>query len=149
MRLAHKLLALSARDWRDLFHAQWLLLMAQWRLRTRATGSLLDHWTTTPGPPVAADVRQLQRTREIGSAVRRVAMHGMIRPQCLARSLAICEWLESEDIRGAIVRIGVRPQEATIAAHAWVEYAGELVGDSPAHVRRFNVLATANGALKR
>ena len=149
MRLARKLLALPAREWRDLVAAQWALLMAQWRLRSRPTGSLLDQWSSGARPTSETDHRQLRRAREIGTAVRRAALHGLTRPQCLARSLAICEMLEAEHIRGAIVRIGVRPQDASITAHAWVEYAGELVGDSPAHVKRFELLATANGALKR
>jgi len=149
MRLARKLVALPAREWRDLLAAQFALLAAQWRMRARPTGSLLDQWRSGASTTSDADHRQLQRAREIGNAVRRVALHGLTRPQCLARSLAICEMLEAENIRGAIVRIGVRPQDASITAHAWVEYAGELVGDSPAHVKRFELLATANGALKR
>ncbi|MEO6446631.1 MAG: lasso peptide biosynthesis B2 protein [Gemmatimonadaceae bacterium] len=148
MRLASKLWTLSAREWRDLLAAQWALLAAQGRMRTRPTGSLLDQWSSGSGRS-SADVGQLQRAREIGHAVRRVALYGLTRPQCLARSLAICEMLETERIQGAIVRIGVRPEDASLTAHAWVEYAGELIGDSRAHVRRFAVLATAGGMAKR
>lgn len=150
MRLARRLLSLSAREWRDLLVAQWSLWQAQWALWHRPTGSLLDDWSAgqsaTPG---VADPRQLQRAREIGDAVRRVALHGITRPQCLARSLAITTLLDREGIPGAIVRIGVRPDDARIAAHAWVELAGEVVGDSRAHVRGFQLLATAHGGGKR
>ncbi len=148
MRLARKLFSLSARQWRDLLAAQWSLWAAQWALRHRPTGALMKEWSS--GSTVGdADPRQLPRAREIGEAVRRVALYGITRPQCLARSLAISTWLEREGIAGAIVRIGVRPDDTRIAAHAWVEFAGEIVGDSRAHVRGFQLLATALGAGKR
>lgn len=150
MRLVRRLLTLSAREWRDLLAAQWSLWQAQWALRRRPTGALLEDWSA--GPPASgatADPRQLPRAREIGDAVRRVALHGITRPQCLARSLAITTLLEREGIAGAIVRIGVRPDDARIAAHAWVEFSGEIVGDSRAHVRGFELLATAHGGGKR
>lgn len=148
MRLPRKLLALSAREWRDLFMAQWALWRAQWLMRRRPAGALLNGWS--PGAPsAAADPSALPRARQVGDAVRRVALYGITRPQCLARSLAISRLLEREGIHGAIVRIGVRPQDARIAAHAWVEFAGEIVGDSRAHVRGFQMLATAHGAAER
>lgn len=148
MRHARKLLSLSARQWRDLLRAQWSLWRAQWAMRHRPTGALLDRWSAG-AVTHTADPRDLPRAREIGEAVRRVALYGVSRPQCLARSLAISTLLENEGIRGGIVRIGVRPQEAKIAAHAWVEFAGEIVGDSWAHVRDFQLLATARGAARR
>jgi len=148
MRLARRLAALSARQWRDLLAAQWSLWRAQWALRHRPTGELLERWTTQ-SVSAGADVRHLPRAREIGDAVRRAALYGVSRPQCLARSLAISALLEREGIAGAIVQIGVRPHDERIDAHAWVEYAGEIVGDSRAHVRGFELLATAHGAAKR
>lgn len=148
MRLARKLLSLSAREWRDLLAAQWALWRAQRAVGSRPTGTLLAQWSTDAAAP-PADVLQLPRAREIGHAVRRAALYGVTRPQCLARSLAIADLLEREGIRGAIVRIGVRPTDASLDAHAWVEFAGEIVGDSRAHVRGFQLLATAHGAAKR
>lgn len=148
MHLSRKLASLSASQWRDLVRAQWSLVVAQLRLRTRANGELVDRWTVDTGRP-AADHRQLQRAQAIGEAVRRVGLYGLTRPQCLARSLAICELLEAEQITGAVIRIGVRSQDAQIAAHAWVEFAGEIIGDSRAHVRRFELMASAHGALRR
>lgn len=144
MRLRHKLLRLSRREWRDLAAAELALLRAEWRLRTRPKGGLVDRWSAGR-EVVAADRSRLPRAAAIGDAVRRVALVGFPRSQCLARSLAICELLEREGIDGAIIRIGVRPQDATLAAHAWVEFGGEIVGDSRAHVRAFQLLATARG----
>lgn len=151
MRVVRKLFSVSARELRDLVVAQWALWRAQWTMKRRPTGELLDQWNAPPTPdePTLPDAERLPRAREIGDAVRRAALYGITRPQCLARSLAISTMLEREGIRGAIVRIGVRPDNATIAAHAWVEYAGEIVGDSRAHVRGFQLLATAHGSPRR
>ena len=148
MRLVRKLYSLSARERRDLFRAQWALWRAQWHIRSRPTGTLLGAWSTDSILPIA-DAKHLVRAHQIGDAVRRTALFGFSRPQCLARSLAICELLEAEHIPGAIVRVGVRPHEDAIAAHAWVEFAGDIVGDSRAHVRAFALLATAQDALHR
>lgn len=148
MRHARRLLSLSAREWRDLLVAQGTLWWAAWAMRRRPKGELLDQWSTDAAAR-PADPSRLPRAREVGDAVRRVALYGLSRHECLARSLAISRMLEREGIHGAIVRIGVRPQDARIAAHAWVEYAGEIVGDSWAHVRSFELLATAHGSPKR
>jgi hypothetical protein len=148
MHLRRKLASLSASQWRDLLRAQWAVIAAQLRLRTRANGELVDRWTVDAERP-RADPRQLQRAMAIGNAVRQVGLYGLTRPQCLARSLAICELMLAERIPGAVIRIGVRPQDAKLAAHAWVEFAGEIIGDSRAHVRRFELMASAHGALRR
>jgi Transglutaminase-like superfamily len=147
MRLARKLASLSRREWRDMLRAQWALVRAQVRLRTRPRGGLLDRWTAGT-TRATAEPAHLERAREIGDAVRRVGLYGVTRPQCLARSLAICELLEREHLPGAIVRIGIRPQASALTAHAWVEFAGEIIGDSRAHVRGYQLLATAHGAAK-
>lgn len=149
MRLARKLFSLSVPEWRDLLRAQWLVIVAQVRLRTRPTGSLIAQWTAGSGEQEPFNRSQLPRAHAIGHAVRRVGLYGVTRAQCLARSIAICEMLNAEGIRGAIVKVGVRPQDARIEAHAWVELAGEIIGDSRAHIRGFELLASAHGALKR
>ncbi|MBK6486233.1 MAG: lasso peptide biosynthesis B2 protein [Gemmatimonadetes bacterium] len=149
MHAARKLLSVSRREWRDLLVAQWALWRAEWSMKRRPTGALLAEWRAGGGTTAQADPAALPRAREIGNAVRRAALYGITRPKCLARSLAISTMLEREGIDGAIVRIGVRPDDARIAAHAWVEYSGEIVGDSHAHVRSFQLLATANGPSKR
>lgn len=149
MRLVRKLLSSSPREWADLFSAQRALLRAEWRMRRSPTGSLLDRWTSTSKDTPPTSPRELERALEIGKAVRRVAFHAIPRSQCLVRSLAICEMLEHENIRGAIVRIGVQPRDAKLEAHAWVELGGTIIGDTPDHVGNFEHLATARGAFNR
>lgn len=149
MRLIRRLLTLPGREWRDLIAAQYSLLRAEWRMRRRPSGALLSRWTSTAVAPAPTAPGELKRALEIGRAVRRVAFHALPRSQCLVRSLAICEMLEKEGIHGAIVRVGVQPRDATLAAHAWVELGGAIIGDTAEHVGNFDLLATAHGAVDR
>jgi hypothetical protein len=92
------------------------------------------------------DPRLLPRAVAIGHAVRRVGSFGLTRPQCLARSVAITDMLRAEGIEGAVIHIGVRPAGAKLDAHAWVEYAGQVVGDTRDYVQGFAELARTRTA---
>ncbi|MEQ1692854.1 MAG: lasso peptide biosynthesis B2 protein [Gemmatimonas sp.] len=149
MRLIRRLLALSFGDWRDHLAAQRALVRAEWRMRRRPIGGLLNQWTSPAPLLYEANSDEKDRARELGAAVRRVAMYGVPRSQCLARSLAICELLEAHGIRGARVRLGVQPTDASISAHAWVELQGAIIGDTVEHVATFHPLAKASGGAER
>jgi hypothetical protein len=45
--------------------------------------------------------------------------------------------LIADGIPSAVIRVGVRQSEAGMDAHAWVEVAGEVVGDSVDHIREY------------
>jgi hypothetical protein len=45
--------------------------------------------------------------------------------------------LDSRGIDGAVVRVGVRRANGEFLAHAWVEIAGETLGDADEHVGSF------------
>jgi hypothetical protein len=45
--------------------------------------------------------------------------------------------LTSRGIDGAVVKIGVRRAGGEFLAHAWVELAGETIGDADEHVGTF------------
>jgi hypothetical protein len=130
---ARKLAALSPRDWGDLVRAQWALLHAQAMMRSRPVGSL-----ATPANAIAnADPDRLPEARRLALAVVRAARHGVIRPQCLVRSVALSRMLNARGISGAVVRVGVRRKDGEFLAHAWVELAGETLGDADEHVESF------------
>jgi hypothetical protein len=57
--------------------------------------------------------------------------------------------LQSEGIEGAAIHIGVRHATEQLEAHAWVEFAGEVIGDTRAYVSRFAELATTRAAKAR
>ncbi len=77
------------------------------------------------------------RASAIGLAVERAAAHGLFRPFCLVRAMALRELLLSENILGASIRIGVRRQNGEFQAHAWVLWGTTVLGDRPAHVATF------------
>lgn len=131
--LARKISTLSPRDWIELARAQWALLAAHMIVRSRPVGSL-----ATPTAVIRdADATRLPEARKIALAVVRAARYGVFRPQCLVRSVAISRLLEGHGIGGAVVRIGVRRNQGEFLAHAWVELAGETLGDADDHVGTF------------
>lgn len=131
--LARKLSSLSIRDWGELVQAQWSLLVAQTIVRRRPVGSL-----ATPAAIVGvADPARMSEARRLALAIVRVARFGLFRPQCLVRSVALSRMLDARGIHGAVVRVGVRRANGEFLAHAWVELAGETLGDADEHVGSF------------
>lgn len=134
-----KLTRLSPHGLLDLIVAQAALLSAEWQMRTKPIGSL----TTREAPselslassPESPNTQQ--RARDIATAVRRAADHGLFRPFCLVRAMALRSLLERADIRGSEIRIGVRHRDDVFAAHAWVRWNNEILGDLPSHVATF------------
>jgi len=121
------------RDWAELFQAQWALLVAQSVVRSRPVGAL-----ATPVTEVAApDAARLPEARRLALAIVRAARFGVFRPQCLVRSVALSRMLTNRGIDGALVRVGVRRTSGEFLAHAWVELAGETLGDADEHVETF------------
>jgi hypothetical protein len=133
LRIAGKLSRLSVRDWRELFEAQWALLVAQVALRSRPTGALAMPVTTE----TAADPARIPDARRLALAMVRASRFGIFRPKCLVRSLALSRMLSARGINGGRVRVGVRRKDGQFLAHAWVELAGETLGDAEEHVETF------------
>jgi hypothetical protein len=79
----------------------------------------------------------MPEARRLGLAIVRAARFGVFRPQCLVRSVALSRMLTSRGIDGAVVKIGVRRAGGEFLAHAWVELAGETIGDADEHVGTF------------
>jgi len=140
---APKVLALSWREWRQLAAAQLQLLRAQLRLWTTQEGQLL---TTGAGSGYdhAPSTRRVSDARELALAIGRAAEYGVFRPACLARSMALCRLLDSHGIDGGRVQIGVILRGGRFVAHAWVEYAGEILGDDEGIVSKYEPLVGMN-----
>lgn len=127
---------LTLREVAGLAEAQ--LLLVRWQLAKwlRPRGSLLD-WSADAGPS-RPEPGEWMVLKLVGWSVTRAASHGLFRPKCLVRSLAVRQMLARRGIRGAVMRIGVRRDAAGMfEAHAWVEYGGYVCGDSPTHVATF------------
>ena len=131
--LARKLATLSVSEWRELLQAQWALLVAQATLRRQPVGEL----ATPAAGAKDVNVARMAEARRLALAITRAARFGVFRPQCLARSIALSRMLNERGIQGALVRVGVRRADGQFLAHAWVELAGETLGDADEHVGSF------------
>ena len=137
-----RLARLSAREWLDIVEAQIELLIAQLIVATRRTGQLverapLDPFGDTVPPVAASDIVVDPRPEQIALSVGRAAEHGVFRPLCLVRAVALKRLLDRHGFLGSIVKIGVRMRRGRFAAHAWVAYNDQILGDQEWHVQSF------------
>ena len=136
---------ISSREWLDYALAQAALWRAVLALKLRSRGRLLAYDSEDADRDPAPD--QLTRARELELALDRAIRFGLLRPKCLARSVALHRLLRWGGIRGSRIRIGVRaPTEGGLSAHAWVTLANRVLGDDPRFVGRFTEIADARMA---
>lgn len=133
-----KLASLNEGERRDLMRAQLALLRAQVAVWTRPHGRLVR---PTRAPAALPDEGAYRTARRLADAVSLASRRGVLRPNCLVRSLALARLLERERVPGWLVRIGVRERTGRFEAHAWVELGGEVLADSSEHVASFERLA--------
>jgi hypothetical protein len=98
--------------------------------------SRLRRWMERQAPlkaiePPLYEAAYIPRARDIARIVSIAARHGIYRATCLRRSLLVWWFLRREGIRGEVC-FGVRMRDGRLEAHAWVEYNGVVVNDSPA-----------------
>jgi hypothetical protein len=137
-----RLARLSARDWLDIAEAQVELLVAKIIVATRRTGELVSRAPldpfgdlSAPSAPAADDLDP--RPEQLALAVGRAAENGVFRPLCLVRAVALKRILDRHGFEGSIVKIGVRMSRGRFAAHAWVAYGDQILGDQEWHVKSF------------
>ena len=104
------------------------------RLRVSGLASA-QRWVGTrtgasPSNPAPGEVQRL------ATLVSIAARYVPLPSTCLTRSLALVALLKTQGIQSQL-RIGVRKDGAALDAHAWVEYAGIPVNDSPDVAQRF------------
>jgi len=125
----------SVREALLLGEAQWTLLACQAARWLTPKGRLV---AIQPHPPPSQFSRSHRDAAgRVGWAVTRAAHYGLFRPRCLVRSLALQRMLRRRGVHTSTLRIGVRWDGGTLAAHAWVELGGQVLGDSPAYVSQF------------
>jgi hypothetical protein len=134
---ARRLFQLSLREIGELVVAQGFLLTALWTVRRRAKGDLLR---PVPVAEASAGATDEQRLARVAVAVDRVSRHGLFRPTCLVRAIALERLVRRAHAGHAVVRVGVLKGGREFFAHAWIEIDGRVVGDEPSHVRRFTPL---------
>ena len=129
-----KLIGLRPGEWGDLVQAQLALIAAQLEVWARPIGQLVVPGNPRESTPVTPATEAT--ARRLALAVTRAADHGIFRPLCLVRALALSRMLRSRGIRGSRIRVGVR-MATRFAAHAWVEWGGLVLGDTESHTSRY------------
>lgn len=132
-----KLSSLPRSELIDLLTAQRELLAAQLLVWSRPVGRLVD--ARERGGPSAPTGDSTAAARA-ALAIGRAAENGVFRPKCLVRAVALNRLLEKRAIPGSRIRVGVRRGSGGFAAHAWVEYDGEVLDDLPEHIGSFTEL---------
>lgn len=73
---------------------------------------------TSPLPPSG----QMSRAVWVGIRVRRIADRLPWHSTCLVRAIAGQLLLKRRGLRGGVIRLGVKKENNTLAAHAWLIY---------------------------
>ena len=136
-----RLARLSVRDWLDIVEAQIELLVAKIIVATRRTGELVSRAPLDPfgddNAPATPATNLDPRPEQLALAIGRAAENGVFRPLCLVRAVALKRLLDRHGFEGSIVKIGVRMTHGRFAAHAWVAYGDQILGDQEWHVKSF------------
>lgn len=126
LELAH---SLSLGDWLALLEA-WFALLAFWILLHLVSAERLR----IPSPPWAGSLsipaNQLALAERLHRLVGWAARLHWPPKTCLLRSLTL-RWMLARRGIDSRLRIGVRRVQADILAHAWIELAGQPVGETP------------------
>lgn len=78
----------------------------------------------------------------VGEGIERMARRMGFAPTCLAKALALQQLLAWHGI-AADVRLGLRRTPQGLDGHAWVECAGEPVGDDKARLAEYAACETS------
>ena len=105
---------------------------------------------SAPSTPAAEERPAVEELKNLGRLVNAAANHSPIRTACLTRSLALW-WLLRRRRIDCDLRIGVCNEGGEFEAHAWVEYDGVAINDSPGSVGRFAAFEAdlSSSALKK
>jgi len=136
-RSLRALRALSQQDRVSLVRAWFVLLVVDLGLRMsslarvqRAVASALRRETPLASEDALEYIERVQRL--VGIAAR----HHLSAMPCLRRALTV-QWLLARQGIATNLRFGVRREAGRLLAHAWVDYAGEPLGEPEALEDRF------------
>jgi hypothetical protein len=139
-----RLARLPRRERRELWAAQWALVIARARRRWSGTGRLVTFVADSPaGAPAASDDQGGVAARRLALAVERAAEHGVLRTTCLERAVALDLLLRRRGIAGGRITVGVRWRDDRFVAHAWLELADRVLLDLPERVAGFTPIVRA------
>lgn len=127
-----KIAGLSMRDWRVLAEVMATLVIIEVALRAVRPPRLLS-WAmrALPGDGVEMSRESIERTAWLVRVGSRLT-----RQRCLTQSLTLARVLGRRGVTTQ-VQIGVRTEDGTLRAHAWVEYMGRPVNDDARSLEPF------------
>lgn len=114
-----RLLTLPPSELPAVARAQFALLRARRTVRGRPEGELVEVWGPEAAEASSDDIARLER------AVALAARHGVFRPSCLVRSVALAELVRRDGHSGSAVKVGVRWSDGEFRAHARVDSSQE------------------------
>lgn len=137
----------SAAEWRAMIEAALLLPVTGVSLRL---GGLRRTWRWLNRPPSTGSpaVPPAELVNPVAGAVARVShRYPLYHPSCLTRSLVLRHLLLRRGIP-AELRLGVSTAGGQFAAHAWVEYDGRVLNDTPAVTRQYALIDLPDAFLR-
>lgn len=139
MKRWRRFLALDAAERRVFLSSLALLPATAVVLRWRgfaAAQAFLERMPALGGRKLASTAA----ARMVGAAA------SLVGASCLPRSLVLWRLVRAQ---GAVIRLGVaRPSSQSIAAHAWVELAGQPLNDAPDVAERYAALEPGTHGLR-
>jgi hypothetical protein len=139
-RNAHQFFILSWREQLTFLWAVFLLPCTAASVRLfglrRSVSFLIKHSNLSPDPDT--DLRQ-QRVESLTRLVRAAAAHGFYRANCLQQSLSLWWLLRRKGIPSNL-QIGMQQEADQIKGHAWVEYEGRVLNDTPDVRHRYTAI---------
>jgi hypothetical protein len=139
-------------------HERWLLLQAVVLLALvgiirrfasfRCLQALLARALPQAKQRLHPDRTERDVAQRTARAVQIAAHHGLLRANCLERSLTLWSLLRRQGIN-ADLRIGVRTAGDQFEAHAWIEYQGVVLNDTPDITERFAGFREPLGSVSR
>lgn len=119
---------------------QWLLLQAVMVLPLvslmlrlggfKRTQALLGRFSPRSLSPQTPSPEITRKARHTARLVRLATRYGLVRANCLQHSLTLW-WLLRRQHIDSQLRIGVRKNGTLLEAHAWIEFARQVLNDSP------------------
>jgi hypothetical protein len=88
-----------------------------------------------------SDENILLECYSVSKTIKIAARYSLLSPKCLPKSLLLWWFLGREGIASDL-RLGVQRDKDKFEAHAWVEYKGTVLNDSPIVNERYTTFAS-------
>ena len=133
-------LKLKAAEKRVFLRAWGLLWVVSLGLRLVSLAKL-HAWMGKGLPPEQALENPRQLAWDTWRLVDTAARHHLGKMSCLHQSLVLQRLLAAQGLRVGVI-VGARKEQGELLAHAWIEVAGEAIGEAPGAAESFVTVMT-------